>query len=88
MPGENFAQEHRCPAVGKRDMSTPISARMIAAATGPMPGISSRRAAAAAKGARYASICSSTAAMSASMPSMRASIRASRNRVVVIEVAR
>ena len=46
MPGANFAHEHRCPAVGNRDMSTPISAMMAAAATGPMPGISSRWAAA------------------------------------------
>src|SRR6516164_9640074 len=36
MPGANFAQEHRCPAVGNRDISTPISAMMAAAATGPI----------------------------------------------------
>ena len=80
MPGENFAHEHRCPAVGNRVMSTPISAMMIAAATGPIPGISSRRRTACAKGARWASIWASSTAMSASIPSMRASIRASRNR--------
>ena len=45
-PGANFAQEARCPAVGNRVMSVPISAMMIAAATRPMPGISSSRAAA------------------------------------------
>src|SRR3954452_19530241 len=49
-PGENFAHEHRCPAVGDRVMSRPISAMMTAAAPGPMPGISSRRSAACAKG--------------------------------------
>src|SRR3954453_14346442 len=52
MPGENFAHEHRCPAVGNRVMSTPISAMMIAAATGPIPGISSRRCTAWSKGAQ------------------------------------
>ena len=77
--GENFAHEHRCPAVGNRDMSTPTSAMMMAAATGPMPGISSRRAA-TEKGARWTSIWASTAAMSALIPSIRSSIRVSRNR--------
>src|SRR4051794_6829486 len=38
-PGENFAHEHRCPAVGNRVMSRPISAMMTAAATGPIPRI-------------------------------------------------
>ncbi len=80
MPGANFAHEHRCPAVGNRDISIPISAMMAAAATGPMPGISSRRAAASAKGASCASIWASTAAMSASRPSIRDNMRDSKNR--------
>ena len=44
--GANRAHEHRCAAVGNRDMSIPISATMTQAASGPMPGISSSRAAA------------------------------------------
>ena len=52
MPGENFAHEHKCPAVGNRVMSRPTSAMMIAAATGPIPGITSRRWTAWSKGAR------------------------------------
>ena len=41
--GHSFAHETRCAAVGNRLMSSPISARMICAAPGPMPGISSSR---------------------------------------------
>jgi hypothetical protein len=37
-------------------MSTPISAMITAAATGPIPGISSSRSAAGWNGARWASI--------------------------------
>jgi len=80
IPGANFAHEHRCPAVGNRVMSTPISAMMIAAATGPIPGISSSRWAAWPKGARWAWIWASTAAMSASIASILPSIWVSRNR--------
>jgi hypothetical protein len=80
IPGANFAQEARWAGVGNRVMSTPISAMMTAAAVGPIPGISSSRAAASAKGARCRPICASTAAISASVASTRASIRASRNR--------
>ena len=80
IPGANFAHEARWPGVGNRVMSRPISAMMIAAAVGPIPGISSSRAAASAKGARWSPIWVSTAAMSASTASTRASIRASRNR--------
>ena len=47
-PGANLAQETRCPAVGNRAMSIPISARITHAAVALMPGISSRRCAAAA----------------------------------------
>jgi hypothetical protein len=35
-PGANFAHEQRCPGVGNLVISTPISAMMTAAATGPM----------------------------------------------------
>ena len=52
MPGANFAHEARWAGVGNRVMSMPISAMMTAAAVGPIPGISSSRAAASAKGAR------------------------------------
>src|SRR5688500_12688064 len=41
--GHSPAQDTRWPAVGKRLMSRPISARIIRAAKGPMPGIVSRR---------------------------------------------
>src|SRR5664280_2353948 len=40
--GQSFAQETRCPAVGNRLMSSPISAMMTCAMCGPTPGISSR----------------------------------------------
>jgi hypothetical protein len=36
-----LAQDTRCPAVGKQDMSVPISAIRSYAAITPMPGISS-----------------------------------------------
>ena len=78
-PGANRAHEHRCAAVGNRVMSIPISARITQAACCPMPGISSSRAAASAKGAISASIRSSRAAMSASTWSIRASILDSKN---------
>jgi hypothetical protein len=42
-PGANFAQDTRCPAVGNRLMSIPISARITQAAMALMPGISSSR---------------------------------------------
>ena len=38
MPGENFAHEHRCPAVGNRVMSSPTSAMMIAGRDRSDPG--------------------------------------------------
>jgi hypothetical protein len=53
---------------------------MIAAETAPIPGISSSRSAAWAKGAIIVSICSSIRSMSASSPSILPSIWASRNR--------
>ena len=74
-----MAQETRCPAVGKRSISIPISARITHAAMALMPGISSSRCAAAVKGAIISSILPSRAAMSASMASTRASILAGRN---------
>src|SRR4051812_18075575 len=49
-PGAKRTHEHRWPAVGKRDMSSPISARMVQAAVAPTPGISSRRATTVANG--------------------------------------
>ena len=78
-PGANLAQEARCPAVGNRLISVPISAMMTAAAMRPMPGISSSRATASAKGAIISSIRASSSAMSASRLSTRATILASRN---------
>ena len=66
--------------VGNRLMSKPISAMMTAATSGPTPGISSSRATASAKGARWSPISASTAAMSALTASIRASIRDSKNR--------
>src|SRR5258706_1319389 len=39
LPGQTPAHEARCLAEGKRLISTPISARMAAAATSWMPGI-------------------------------------------------
>ena len=42
MPGANFAHDARWAGVGNRAMSRPISAMMIAAAIGPIPGLSSR----------------------------------------------
>jgi hypothetical protein len=66
-PGANFAQEARWAAVGKRDMSSPISAMITRAETGLMPGIS-----------LSAPILTSSAAMSALMTSRRPSICVSR----------
>lgn len=39
--GHNLAQETRCSGVGNRLMSAPISARMICAVAGPIPGTAS-----------------------------------------------
>ena len=50
-PGANRAQEDRCAGVGKRDMSSPISAMTVQAAVAPTPGISSRRSTTLANGA-------------------------------------
>ena len=41
--GDSRAQDTRCPAVGKRLMSSPISAMMTWALRRPTPVISSRR---------------------------------------------
>ncbi len=72
-------QQVRCAGVGKRVMSTPISAIIVCAAVTPMAGISSRRPTAAAKGAICSSMRASTAAMSPFIASTRDSIRVSRN---------
>src|SRR5512132_1190826 len=53
--GHRPAHERRCPAVGKRLMSMPISETMIRLASAPTPGIAVRFCAAARKGARLAS---------------------------------
>ena len=44
--GDSLAHDTRCPAVGNRVMSRPISARMAWALAWEMPGMSSRRMAA------------------------------------------
>jgi hypothetical protein len=41
-PGRELRQDTKCPEVGKRSMSTPISATITYAAVGLMPGISRR----------------------------------------------
>ena len=64
--------------VGKRLMSTPISAIITCAAVRPTPQISSNRSAATWKGAISASMWTSSAAMSALAWSMRPSMVASR----------
>src|SRR5664280_128017 len=79
MVGENLAQDARCAAVGNRVMSSPTSAMITWAAVMPTPGIVSRRATAAAKGAISSSIRVSTSVMSAAPASIRASILVSRN---------
>ncbi len=61
-------------------MSTPISAMTTAAAMGPIPGISSRRATASAKGAIISPITVSSSAISALNASIRASILVNNNR--------
>jgi hypothetical protein len=63
-----------------RVMSRALPAMMIAAATGPMPGVSSCPSTVKAKGAKSLSIFVSSTAMSATIPSMRASTRARRDR--------
>jgi hypothetical protein len=78
-PGAYFAQDTRCPAVGKRAMSSPVSARIACAAARLIPGTSSSLRAAAAKGAICSSIRPSRAAMSLVIASTRASIRLSKN---------
>jgi hypothetical protein len=61
--GHRPAQEIKCPIVGKRDMSIPISATMTCAATRLTPGMVTRRAAATRKGSSAAPIWASKAAM-------------------------
>jgi hypothetical protein len=77
--GGGFAQDVRCPAAGKRVMSSPISAMIARAAVAPVPGISSSRVIARVKGAISCSIRSSITVMSASTASIWASMRAGRN---------
>src|SRR4051794_34022560 len=59
-------------------MSSPISAIITCAAVGPAPGISSSRSTVWAKGAISSAILASTAAMSAPVSSIRASMVRSR----------
>src|ERR1035437_5208083 len=49
--GATPAQEARCPGVGKRLMSAPVSAMITSATPGPTPGMVSRRARGSRKGA-------------------------------------
>jgi len=37
--GQVPAQDARCPAVGNRDMSAPVSATITSAVRGPIPGM-------------------------------------------------
>ena len=60
-------------------MSVPISARIICAATGPIPGMASSRATAGASSPIWASMRACTVAMSAVIASTRCSIWVSRN---------
>src|SRR5437899_8803054 len=60
--GQRPAQEIRCPTLGKRVMSVPISATRIYAAVVLTPGIVTRWATAARHGARAAPISSSSSA--------------------------
>jgi hypothetical protein len=60
-------------------MSVPISARIICAATGPIPGMASSRATAGASSPSWASIRACTVTMAALTPSIRCSIWVSRN---------
>src|SRR4029450_11597265 len=78
-PGANLAHQTRCPAVGNRAMSTPISAMSRCAGVWPVRGISPSRSTARANGPINASILVSSAAMSALSASIRSSILASRN---------
>ena len=68
-------------------MPVPVSARIAHAATALMPGISASRRAAVAKGMVISSIRSSSAAMSASIASTRASIFLQQERVMAGEEA-
>jgi hypothetical protein len=79
-PGANLAHWQRCPGVGNLVMSTPISAMMTAAATGPMPGISSSRTASGAKGGQVRLDLGVQGGDVGVDPVDRASILASRNR--------
>src|SRR5664280_2310015 len=56
LPGHKPAHDARWAAVGKRDMSTPISEMITCAARSPIPGIVRRRLICWAKGARTRSI--------------------------------
>jgi len=60
-------------------MSVPISARIICAVTGPIPGMASSRATAGARSPIRASMRACTVAMSAVIASTRASIWVSKN---------
>lgn len=74
-PGAYLAQDERWAGVGKRVMSTPISAMITAAAVAPIPGISARRATACAKGTNSCSVRCCTASMSALSAGFRSEAR-------------
>ena len=58
--GHTPAHEARCPALGQRPISVPISARMAAAAIALIPGIVCSNATASANGAKQRSISACT----------------------------
>ena len=70
----------RCPAVGKRPMSGPISATMTRAASGPTPGIEVSSSTAARKGASRSSTSRSTRPTAASSASTWSRCNRSRKR--------
>jgi len=76
--GVRPAQEARCAPVGKRVMSTPISAMMSSAERRPQPGIDSACCSCSSYGASSRSITSVSPAISALTRSMRVSMDSSR----------
>ena len=79
-PGANLAQETRCPAVGKRVMSSAdLGQDRVRGGRADAGDLIQPLATAAANGAICSSILASSAAMSALIASTRASILPSRN---------
>ena len=76
--GAYFVHELRCPAVGNRVLRTPISARCLRRRRGRCPWLVQAFRRGRERG-QLRLVCSSTASISASIPSIRPCVRAAEN---------